>query len=85
MLARDDLQAVGAAAGPQAHVEIASAAIERGWPVFIEKPPAATAAQAQALALASARSSGWAKARRMSVVMAFLAQGVPFRRGLVGE
>jgi len=55
MLTCDNLQAVGAAAGPQAHVEVTRAAIERGWPVFIEKPPAATAAQAQTLAQASAQ------------------------------
>ena len=65
MLARDDLQAVGAAAGPHAHVEIAAAAVERGWPAFIEKPPAATAAQALALALASAR-------RRVPVALGFM-------------
>lgn len=56
LLARQDLDALGIAAGPAAHCEIGMAALERGLPVFLEKPPAATAAEAQLLADASARS-----------------------------
>ncbi|CAN5227877.1 Gfo/Idh/MocA family oxidoreductase [soil metagenome] len=56
LLARDDIDAIGIAAGPAAHAEIGRAAIERKRPVFIEKPPAATAAEAQKLADAAARA-----------------------------
>jgi myo-inositol 2-dehydrogenase/D-chiro-inositol 1-dehydrogenase len=65
MLARDDLQAVGAAAGPQAHVDIAAACVDRGLPVFVEKPPAATAAQSRSVAAASAR-------RKVPVAVGFM-------------
>jgi myo-inositol 2-dehydrogenase/D-chiro-inositol 1-dehydrogenase len=56
VLARTDLDAVGIAAGPAAHHQVGLAALARGLPVFMEKPPAATAAQAQELAEASARA-----------------------------
>lgn len=56
VLARTDIDAVGIAAGPAAHFEIGVAALERGLPVFMEKPPAATAAEAQKLADVSAKS-----------------------------
>ena len=56
VLARADVDAVGIAAGPAAHFEIGVAALERGLPVFMEKPPAATAAEAQKLADVSAKS-----------------------------
>lgn len=56
VLARADVDAVGIAAGPAAHFEIGLAALERGLPVFMEKPPAATAAEARKLADASAKS-----------------------------
>ncbi|HMR31563.1 MAG TPA: Gfo/Idh/MocA family oxidoreductase [Geminicoccaceae bacterium] len=56
VLGRGDLDAVGIAAGPAAHYEIGLAALERGLPVFMEKPPAATAAEAQRLADVSARA-----------------------------
>ena len=44
------IDAVGMAVGPKQHAEFAAAALKRGLPVFIEKPPAATATEAQALA-----------------------------------
>jgi len=50
VLARQDLDAVAMAAGPAAHVEIGLAAIARKLPLFIEKPPAPTAAAAGRLA-----------------------------------
>ncbi len=56
VLGRQDLDAIGIAAGPAAHYEIGVAALERGLPVFMEKPPAATAAEAQLLADVSARA-----------------------------
>jgi myo-inositol 2-dehydrogenase/D-chiro-inositol 1-dehydrogenase len=46
VLNNPDLDAIGVAAGPQQHVEIAKAAVQKGLPVFIEKPPAATAKDA---------------------------------------
>lgn len=57
IIARSDIDAVAIAAGPAAHVEFGTAALDRGLPVFAEKPPAATAAQAEQLA-ASARAAG---------------------------
>ncbi|CAH1648789.1 MULTISPECIES: Gfo/Idh/MocA family oxidoreductase [unclassified Chelatococcus] len=65
LLARDDIDALGLAVGPQLHYDIGLAAIDRGLPVFIEKPPAPTAAQAQELADA-------AKARGVPVVLGFM-------------
>ncbi|MBN9063498.1 MAG: oxidoreductase [Rhizobiales bacterium 65-9] len=56
VLARGDIDAIGVAAGPSAHLEVGIAALARGLPVFAEKPPAATAAEAQKLADASARA-----------------------------
>jgi myo-inositol 2-dehydrogenase/D-chiro-inositol 1-dehydrogenase len=57
ILARGDIDAVAIAAGPDAHHEIGIAALARGFPIFAEKPPAATAAKAQELADA-ARKAG---------------------------
>ncbi len=57
LLARDDIDAVAIAAGPAAHHEIGIAALQRGLPVFAEKPPAATAREAEELA-AAARAAG---------------------------
>ena len=57
LLARSDIDAVGIAAGPAAHHAMGIAALERGLPVFAEKPPAATAREAEELAAAS-RASG---------------------------
>jgi myo-inositol 2-dehydrogenase/D-chiro-inositol 1-dehydrogenase len=65
LLARTDLDAVGMAVGPAGHFEIGLAAIERGRPVFMEKPPAPTAAQARLLAEEAAR-------RKVPVVVGFM-------------
>ena len=65
LLARADLDAIGMAVGPVLHQEIGLAAVARGLPVFIEKPPAATAHAARALADASA-------ARGVPVVLGFM-------------
>ena len=54
LLARDDLEAIVVAAGPTAHAEVGLAAIARRLPVFIEKPPASSAAEAERLADAAA-------------------------------
>lgn len=65
LLARPDIDAIGVAAGPAAHAEIALAAIARGLPVFIEKPPAPTAAEAERVARAAAE-------RGVPVVVGFM-------------
>jgi myo-inositol 2-dehydrogenase/D-chiro-inositol 1-dehydrogenase len=44
------IDAVGMAVGPRQHSELAAVALRLGLPVYLEKPPAATAAEAQALA-----------------------------------
>lgn len=56
LLARGDLDAIGMAVGPRQHVEFAVAALERGLPVFIEKPPGASAADARRIADASRKA-----------------------------
>lgn len=56
LLAHGGLDAVGMAIGPKAHLEIGLAALERGLPVFMEKPPGANAADAQRLLAASERT-----------------------------
>ena len=56
LLARDDIDAIGVAAGPAAHHQIGLAALARGLPVFLEKPPAANARDAEELALASRKA-----------------------------
>ena len=53
LLARTDIDAIGLAAGPHAHYEIGQAALAAGYPVFMEKPPAATAREADQLAQAA--------------------------------
>ncbi len=53
MIAEADIDAVGMAVGPDVHFCATMAAIRRGLPVFMEKPPAATAAQAEELMRAS--------------------------------
>lgn len=53
LLARTDIDAVVIAAGPVAHAEIGTAAVARRLPIFIEKPPAPTAAEAARLAQVS--------------------------------
>lgn len=65
LLARDGLDAVGIAAGPAAHAEIGLAAVARRLPVFIEKPPAPTAAEAW-------RIAGAAEAAGVPVVVGFM-------------
>jgi myo-inositol 2-dehydrogenase/D-chiro-inositol 1-dehydrogenase len=50
------LDAVGIAVGPAVHARVGAAALERGLAVFMEKPPAATAREAQMLAEVAARS-----------------------------
>ena len=56
LLAHEGLAAIGLAVGPGVHARISAAAMERGLAVFMEKPPAATAAEAQVLADVSART-----------------------------
>ena len=53
MIAKADIDAVGMAVGPEIHFRATLAAIRRGIPVFMEKPPAASAAQAKELLDAS--------------------------------
>lgn len=65
LVAYGDLDALVVAAGPGVHEAAAHAAIERGLPVFVEKPPAATAAAAERLAEA-------ARARGVPVVVGFM-------------
>jgi myo-inositol 2-dehydrogenase / D-chiro-inositol 1-dehydrogenase len=50
------LDMVGMAVGPDQHLAFGKAALERGIPVFMEKPPAATAEGARDLLRASERS-----------------------------
>ncbi|RYH08003.1 Gfo/Idh/MocA family protein [Tropicimonas sp. IMCC6043] len=57
LLRHPGLDAVGMAVGPDIHQAAAIAALERGLPVFMEKPPAATAAGAKEVA-AAARKAG---------------------------
>lgn len=47
------LDAVGMAVGPDQHLVFGKAALERGLPVFMEKPPSGSAAGARELAAAS--------------------------------
>ena len=56
LIARDGLDAIGMAVGPAQHATFAAAALARGLPVFLEKPPAATAAAAAVLAEVAAKS-----------------------------
>ncbi len=65
LLARTDIDAVGMAIGPGLHHEVGLAAIARRLPVFIEKPPAPTAALARELAAAS-------KEKGVPVVLGFM-------------
>lgn len=53
MIANADIDAVGMAVGPDIHFRATLSSLRRGLPVFMEKPPAATAAQAKELMLAS--------------------------------
>ena len=65
MIAQADIDAVGMAVGPEIHFRATMAAIARGLPVFMEKPPAATAAQAEELMRAS-------NAARVPVAVGFM-------------
>jgi myo-inositol 2-dehydrogenase/D-chiro-inositol 1-dehydrogenase len=53
LIATPGLDAVGMAVGPGQHLTFGLAALGRGLPVFMEKPPAATAAGARELLKAS--------------------------------
>ena len=57
LLARGGIDAVGIAAGPAQHHMMGLAALAKGLPVFLEKPPAATAREAEEL-LAAEKASG---------------------------
>ncbi|MEM5499969.1 Gfo/Idh/MocA family oxidoreductase [Ahrensia kielensis] len=57
MLEREDLDAIGISAGPVAHYEIGKAVMQKGLALFMEKPPALTAVQADELA-ALAKTTG---------------------------
>ena len=56
LLAHPGLDAVGMAVGPAQHAKFGAAALERGLAVFMEKPPAPTADEAQRLAETAART-----------------------------
>jgi myo-inositol 2-dehydrogenase/D-chiro-inositol 1-dehydrogenase len=56
LIATPGLDAVGMAVGPALHRAAAIAAVERGLPVFMEKPPAADAAGAREVAQAADRA-----------------------------
>ena len=56
LIAQEELDAVGMAVGPALHARAGAAALERGLAVFMEKPPAPTAREAQALAETAART-----------------------------
>jgi len=55
LIAHPGLDAIGMAVGPEIHYLASLAALARGLPVFLEKPPAATAAQTEELAAESDR------------------------------
>ncbi|GGE01609.1 oxidoreductase [Aureimonas endophytica] len=56
LIASRGLDAVGMAVGPDQHLAFGKAALEKGLPVFMEKPPSGSAAGARELAEASRRS-----------------------------
>ncbi len=56
LITSPDLDAVGMAVGPDAHLKFGKMALERGLPVFMEKPPSATAEGANELRAASEKS-----------------------------
>ena len=56
LLAVPDLDGIGVAVGPAMHREIGLAALARGLPVFMEKPPAADLAGTHELAMAAAKA-----------------------------
>ncbi len=65
LIATPGLDAIGMAVGPDLHQAATIAALERGLPVFMEKPPAATAEGAHAVARA-------AQAARKPVIVGFM-------------
>lgn len=65
LLEHPGLDAVGIAVGPAVHAELAPLALARGLPVFVEKPPGATAAQAEAILRAAEQA-------RKPVVLGFM-------------
>ncbi|KQT52533.1 MULTISPECIES: Gfo/Idh/MocA family protein [unclassified Aureimonas] len=56
LIATSGLDAIGMAVGPDQHLAFGKAALEKGLPVFMEKPPSGSAAGARELAEASLRS-----------------------------
>ena len=56
LLDHPGLEAVGMAVGPTVHAKLGAVALERGLAVFMEKPPAPTARDAEALAEIAART-----------------------------
>jgi myo-inositol 2-dehydrogenase/D-chiro-inositol 1-dehydrogenase len=56
LLDSSDLDGIGIAVGPSMHREIGIAALERGFPVFMEKPPAPDLSGAKDLAAAAAKA-----------------------------
>jgi myo-inositol 2-dehydrogenase/D-chiro-inositol 1-dehydrogenase len=93
LLAHEGLDAIGMAVGPGVHASIGAQAMERGLAVFMEKPPAATAAEAQRLAEVAARTGrpcvvGFMKRYSTANRMAFNLLSAPAfgpRAGLLGE
>ena len=66
MITNADIDAVGMAVGPEIHFRATLAAIKCGIPVFLEKPPAATAAARSAPSRPSAAPSSPAGPPRSS-------------------
>lgn len=56
LLRHEELDALMVAVGPTQHYDITLAALEAGLHVFVEKPPAATAAQVEEIALVAAKT-----------------------------
>lgn len=56
LVSSSDLDGIGMAVGPAMHHEICMAALDRGLPVFMEKPPAADLAGTRELAAAAAKA-----------------------------
>ncbi|GGA94241.1 oxidoreductase [Brucella endophytica] len=56
LIKRSDMDAVGMAVGPDQHLAFGKQALERGLPVFMEKPPSGSAAGARELLAASEKS-----------------------------
>src|SRR5690554_4929138 len=56
LLAHPGLDAIGLAIGPGAHLQLGQAALKRGLPVFMEKPPGACRSDASRLQEASEKA-----------------------------